>query len=208
VHIICKEVQVNMPQRLKYILHLITPAFYVSILTVILVACDTGTSGSTSTLKPPPTPTAAPFSIYMGTGYIIRIPKGWNITNSSENTVSFKDSTGVYNMSIVVSPRLKGLASANALVDARIKVAKSQLKNWQTVAIPPKTKVGGDTWGQGSISGTTMKNGQSEIMQTVVIADIHPTSKGFIIVYGTAKSKFDQANVQYFLPMLQSFKFV
>jgi len=148
----------------------------------------------------------------MGTGYIIRYPKGWNVTNSSESTVSFKDSTGVYNLSIVVSPHPKGLASANVLVDARIKLTKSQLKNSQSVAITPKTKVGGDTWGQGSISGTNTKNGQGVMLQTVVIADIHPanspTSKGFIIVYGTAKSKFDQANAQYFLPMLQSFKFV
>lgn len=203
-----------MPQRLKLVSHLIMPAFCIAILTVLLVACNTGIGGSTSTLtsKPSPTPTAAPFSIYMGLGYIIRYPKGWNVTNSSENTVSFKDSTGVYNLAIVVSPHPKGIASANTLVDARIKVAKSQLKNPQTEAVPPKTKVGGDAWGQGSISGTNTKNGQNVIMQTVVIADIHPasspTSKGFIIVYGTAKPQFDQANAQYFLQMLQSFKFV
>lgn len=206
-----EEVQVIMPHQLKHISHLITPAFSVAILTVLLVACNSGTP-SPSSLKPPLTPTAAPFSIYMGLGYVIRYPKGWTITNSSENTVNFKDSTGLYNLSIVVSAHPKGLTNANTLVDDRIKVAKSQLNNPQTETVPLKTMVGGETWGQGSISGTNTKNGQSIVMQTVVIADIHPasslSSRGFIIVYGSAKPQFNQANTLYFLPMLQSFKFV
>ncbi len=57
----------------------------------------------------------------------------------------------------------------------------------------------------------TTQNGQSVVVQVVVIVGIHPAnspmSKGFIIVYSTTKSLFVQANTTYFQPMLQSFKF-
>ncbi len=198
----------------KQISRWIMPAFCTAILAILLVACDTGIGGSTSTPapKPSPTPTAAPFSIYLGTGYTILYPKGWSVTNASGGTVRFKDSTGTNNLAVVVSPDPKGHASANALVDASIKVAKSQLKNPQTEPVPPATTIGGDSWSQKSVSGTTTQKGQSMVEQLVVIADVHPAkstaSKGFVIVYGTAKPHFDQASTTYFQSMLQSFKFV
>jgi PsbP len=190
----------------------IMPAFCAAILAVFLVACDTGTGGSTSTPAPKPSPTATPFSINRGTGYTIIYPKGWNVTNVGGDTVSFKDSTGTDNLTVGVSPDSKDITSANALVDAGIKVAKSQLKNPQTEPVPPAATIGGDTWSQKSVSGTTTKKGQNIIAQIVVIADVHPAnsaaSKGFVIVYGTAKPQFVQASIAYFQPMLQSFKFV
>jgi len=89
--------------------------------------------------------------------------------------------------------------------------AKSKLKNPKTETVAPTTMVGGDTWNQRAVSGDATVNGQTANIKLVVIADNHPESspstKGFIIVYGTAKQLFDAANSTYFQPMLQSFKF-
>ena len=198
----------------KHISRWIIPAFCSAILVILLVACGSGSSGSTPTPTPTPkpTPTAAPFSIYMGTGYTISYPRGWIVTNSSGNTVSFEDSANTYNLTIVASPDPNGVVGSGILVDAGIKAARTGLKNSQTETVSPTTTVGGETWSQKSVSGTATKSGQSIVAQIVVMADIHPanspTSRSFVIVYGASKPLFEQASAAYFQPMLQSFKFV
>lgn len=183
------------------------------IITLLLAACGGGSSSSaTPTPKPTPSPTPASPTTYTGDGYTINYPQGWKITKSeSTGTVTFADPVGIYNLSVAVTPNPGGAASKDTLVDAAVTGAKSKLKNPQTETIAPTTMVGGDTWSQRAVSGDATVNGQTATVKLVVIADNHPanspSTKAFIIVYGTAKQLFDQANSAYFQSMLQSFKF-
>jgi hypothetical protein len=183
------------------------------IISLLLAACGGGgTSSATPTPKPTPSPTPVSLTTYMGDGYTINFPQGWKATKSeSTGTVTFADPVGIYNLSIAVTFNPGGAASKDNLADAAATGAKSKLKNPKTETIAPTTTVGGDTWSQRAVSGDATVNGQTANVKLVVIADNHPASspstKAFIIVYGTARVLFDAANSTYFQPMLQSFKF-
>ena len=200
-----------MLPRLKHILQPIMPALGSVILAMLLVACGgSGSSASSPTPKPLPTPTPIPVTPFTGNGYTINYPQAWKTTSAFGN-VSFTDSTAIYRLNIILTPDPNGLNTANALADTAITGIRGGLKNPQTENVAPTTTVGGETWSQRSASGMTTQNGQSVVVQVVVIVDIHPASspmsKGFIIVYSTTKALFVQANTTYFQPMLQSFKF-
>jgi PsbP len=190
-------------------------------LVLLLAACgNTGTTtGSTPTPTPtsPPSPTAASsptssttLTTYTGNGYTIGYPQGWKVNAAGKNVV-FTDSTGVYNLTIVVSPNPGGVASPDTVVNAGISSAQASLKNTQTVSVPASATIGGDTWVQKAIAGDSTASGQTGRVQLVVASDNHPasspTTNSFTIIYGTLQATFDAANTQYFQPMIQSFKF-
>jgi len=150
----------------------------------------------------------------MGDGYTINFPQGWKAKKSTSGTltlVTFTDPTGiVYRFSVGVTLNPGEALSADNIVDLGVDFAKSNLKNAQTETLPPAT-VGGDSWSQKAVTGDATQNGQTVNVKFVVLGDNHPakspSTKGFIIAYGTAKALFDAANSTYFQPMLQSFKF-
>ena len=123
----------------------------------------------------------------------------------------FTDSTGIYNLTIVVTPNPGGIASADTVVNTGIQGVKGTLTNPQTVNIAPTTTIGGDTWVQKSIAGDSSTAGQTGTVQLVVASDNHPanstSTNSFTIIYATLQATFDAANGQYYQPMLQSFKF-
>jgi hypothetical protein len=207
-----------MLSRIRY-----TPRSFVLLagsmmLALLLVACGGGTTSAPTPTpmpipspSPTPSPTPTTSSItYSGTGYTITYPAGWKV-NPVGTSVSFTDATGIYNLTIVVTPNPGAIASANTVATAGITGAKSRLKNPVDENVPATTSVGGDSWVQKSASGTSTSGGQSVVLQFVVIADNHPASSpstnSFTIVYGTAKALFSSAMTSYFQPMLQSFKF-
>jgi len=147
---------------------------------------------------------------YTGNGYTIGYPQGWKVNAAGKNVV-FTDSTGIYSLTIVVSPNPGGIASPDTVINAEMQVVNGTLKNPQTVNVPSSTTIGGDTWVQKSITGDSSAAGQTGTVQIVVASDNHPanspSTNSYTITYGTLQATFDAANNQYFLPMLQSFKF-
>ncbi len=206
--------------RLGPISRWITSASCSIVFAIVLVACGgSGNGGSTPTpiltptpTSPPPTPTPIPVITFMGNGFTINYPQGWKTTKSGDHLVTFTDSTGNLKLTITVAPDPNGAVSADSFVDTEVKAAMAALKNSQMESAPSTVTVGGDSWNQKSASGIQRLNNQDTLIQLVVLADVHPanapTSKAYTIVYGTAKSMFDQANTTYFQPMLQSFKFM
>ncbi len=203
-----------MLSRFKRLLSWVMPAFCCVILALLLVACGGGTT-SAPTPTPRPSPTLQPtptssLAVYTGDGYSIGYPQGWKVT-PGDNRVTFNDPTQVYSLAIVISPNPNGVASADVVASASINAAKATLKNPQTETLSPTTTVGGESWVQKSLSGTSTSNGQSIDVQIVVISDNHPanssSTRNFAMVYGAPKALFATANANYFQLMLQSFKF-
>jgi hypothetical protein len=190
------------------------------VLTVLLTACGGGstTTGSTPTTAAKPSPTTqattpastSSFVTYKGSDFTINYPQGWK-ASAAGTKVTFTDSTGAYYLAIGVSPDPGGLASADTVASVSIQAVKASLKNPQTVNVPSKATIGGDSWVQKSISGTSSATGQVGIVQLVVASDNHPanspSTKSFTVVYVTLQLLFDAVNSQYYQPMLQSFKF-
>lgn len=186
------------------------------VLAVVLVACGGTTAAPTPTPTPPPSPTPSPtpspgLTTYTGNGYTIGYPQGWTVKQGASNTVIFTDPTHVYRLSIAVAPNPNGTLSADSEAGLALDAAKAGLKNPQTEKLPPTTTVGGDSWSQKAVSGTGMVNGQSSVVELVILADNHPATsaatRAFIIGYGTAKNLLNTVSTMYFQPMLQSFKF-
>ncbi len=205
-----------MLSRFKRLSSGIMLAFCCVILALLLVACGGGTtSAPTPTPTPRPSPTLPPtptpsLTVYTGNGYSIGYPQGWKVTPGN-NRVTFSDPTQVYSLAIVTSPNPNGVASADTVASASIGAVKATLTNPQTETLPPTTTVGGESWVQKSLSGTSTSNGQSVAIQIVVISDNHPanspSTQNFSIVYGAPKLLFATGDTNYFQPMLQSFKF-
>jgi hypothetical protein len=124
-------------------------------------------------------------SVYTGDGYTIGYPQGWTVVPAG-TIVTFTDPTKLYHLAVIVTPNPGGAASADTFASASIDAARAKLTNPQTENGPPTTTVGGETWVQKAVSGTTNVNGQSTVVQTVLISDNHPASspmtRNFIIV--------------------------
>lgn len=191
------------------------------VLVLALAACGsaTSTSGSTptATTAPVATPTVATtpttsttLTTYNGNGYSIGYPQGWNV-NHGGNSVAFTDPTGIYSLTILVVPNPGGAISADTVVNTGVQLATGTLKNTQMVNVPASTTIGGDTWVQKSLAGTSAAAGQTGTVQAVVASDNHPanssSTNSYTITYQTLQATFDAANGQYFQPMVQSFKF-
>ncbi len=199
----------------KY-MYRIMPVICCMVLATLLVACGDSTSSTptpTAIPKPSSTPAPSPTSstkVYMGDGFSISYPQNWNVKTKG-NAVSFTDPTEVDVLIIAEEPNPNGVASAEQVASAEVSAAKVGMTNEQVVNIPPTTTVAGESWVQKSISGTTKVNGQSTVVQLVVIADNHPenspASKSFSIFYGADKTLFPSVFATYFQSMLASFKF-
>ena len=187
------------------------------ILATLLIAC--GTSGSyspTSTSTQPPasssTSSSTAMAILTGNGFTMSYPQNWHISRSGSHLVTLADSTDTMKLTITIIPDPKGSISATSLLNTGIKAATGVLKNAQPVSVPATTTIGGQSWDQGSVSGSQRLNNRDIVQQVVVLATVYPAStalsKGYTISYRAPQSTFNQANTTYFQPMLQSFKFV
>lgn len=201
------------------------------LLVLLLVACGgknnaTGNSsnGASSAnpvkqMAPTVTPTrqvtaaatqSALFKTYTGNGFTVQYPQNWKVTTSNTET-AFTDPSGIYNLTIGLTPNPNGAKTADQIAESGIAGAKTNLKNVQAVDVPQTADVGGQSWSQRSISGTSTLNGQSSDVQAVVLANNHPNhttdTKGYVLVYVAAKDQFEQAKTKYFQPMLESFKY-
>jgi hypothetical protein len=180
----------------------------------LLAACGGTTSTTTPTPTTPPTstPTSAAMATLAGNGFTINYPQSLQLSKSGSNRVTLTNSAGSIKMTITVVPNPNGKISADSLVSTAITAQKASLKNVQAVSVPPTVKVGGESWNQQAVSGTQRLNAADVMMQSVVIANVHPgntaTSKGYTIVSSAPQSTFSEANTTYFQPILQSFKFV
>ncbi len=190
------------------------------LLFLLLTAC--GTIGAPSSSTPTPsstaavtpttaaTSTAANLTTYTGNGYTIGYPQGWK-ANASGNSVVFSDPNSIYTLTLVVAPNPGGALGPDTVVNTSVQGVTATLKNTQTVNVPSSTTIGGDSWTQKSVSGTSSATGQVGVVQLVVASDNHPansaSTSSYTVIYGTLQATFDAANGQYFQPMLQSFKF-
>jgi hypothetical protein len=192
-------------------------------LVLLLAACGSSgtTSGSTPTTAPtsqaspspavtPTSATTANLTTYTGNGYTIGYPQGWKV-NAAGKSVVLADPTGIYNLTIVISPNPGGVIGPDSVVNLGIQGVKGTLTNPQTVNVPSSITIGGDSWVQKSIAGTSTAGGQSGVVQVVAASDNHPanspSTNSYTIIYATLQATFAAANTQYFQPMLQSFKF-
>jgi hypothetical protein len=157
-----------------------------------------------------PTLPAASFQTYTNPSFTIDYPQGWKATESgtggTSNAISFTDATDIYQFEVTLTPDPGGALSANQLVQTGLGGAKGSLTNSQPVTVPTTATVGGQTWSQGAISGTTTQKGQSVTVELDVLA-YEANSQAYVIVYGTVQQIFDLATTTYFQPMLQSFQF-
>jgi hypothetical protein len=186
---------------------------------LLLVACSLGggattvpTPGSASPSAPTPTPTPS-LTTFTGAGFTIGYPQGWKVSKASNGVVAFADPQGNMRLTITVIPDPNGIVSAANQVSAGLLLFKSQSNNYQQVNIASTTMIGGDTWSQGSATGTLVARGQTPITaaKVVVVADDHPAASlntmAYTIAYVASQQSYDSANTMYFQPMLQSFKF-
>src|SRR5207248_1720861 len=140
-------------------------------------------------------------------------PQGWKVTKSNAG-VTFTDPNGIAYVAIRTSPNPNAFISSDSLVTVGLDTFKSQAKNYQKQTVSPTTTIAGDTWSQGAATGDVTPSGKSspQNVKIVIIADNHPakatTTKAFVIAYATGSQIFDLANITYFQPILQSFKFV
>jgi hypothetical protein len=190
------------------------------ILIMLLAACtfggDSGNSAKptptpTPSPTPSPTPTAPPLATYSGNGFTIGYPQGWKVTPQGNNAIQFADPSGIYKFAVAVTPNPEGVVTPEQQLAAALSAGNSNLKNPQPVNVPPTTTVGGDTWSQKAETGNASINGQNTTVQLVALADNHPanspSTKSYLIAYGTGQAIFDAANTTYFQRMLQSFRF-
>ena len=188
-------------------------------LALLLAACNLGggaTTAPTSAPTSPPAPTVPPtpsLTTYAGAGFTIGYPQGWKVTNGNNRIVTFANPQGDIRLTITVIPDPNGIVSADNQVSASLQLFKSQSTNYRQINIASTTMIGGDTWSQGSATGTLMVKGQTPITaaKIVVVADNHPATSlntmAFTIAYVASQQSFDTANTMFFHPMLQSFKF-
>ncbi|MEO7022409.1 MAG: hypothetical protein ABI234_19830, partial [Ktedonobacteraceae bacterium] len=146
---------------------------------------------------------------YNGSGFTMKYPQGWKTTASSAE-VDFTDTTG-NTLTIGFTPNPNSATSPAQLADGGLAGAKANLKDPQTVNFPATTAIGGQTWSQRAVSGTSVVNGQSENVEAVILATNHPNfstdTKGYTLIYVASKDAFDTSRSRYFMPMLQSFAF-
>ncbi|HLH63219.1 MAG TPA: hypothetical protein VKV20_16175 [Ktedonobacteraceae bacterium] len=183
----------------------------------LAVGCSnlSGSSPSQSALThattPPPTSTPGTMVTLVGNGFKISYPQSLHISESNPHLVILTNSTGTIKITFTIVPDAHGKVSATSLVNAAVNAQKVSLKDVQLVPSPPTATVGGTSWDQESVSGTRRLNATNTMMHSVVIADVHPgntaASEGYTIVYSAPQSIFNQANMTYFQPVLQSFKF-
>jgi hypothetical protein len=179
------------------------------ILAVLLTACG----GTTPAQAAPPTPTATPVPMtgIVGNGFTMNYPQGWQISRSGTFNMTLTNNGGADSFAISVVPSPNSSISADSLVNARVKAQMAILRGAQKVSVPPTVTVGGASWSQQSVSGTQRLNAANIVMQSVILATIHPgntpRSRGYTIVYQAPEASFAQTNTSYFQPMLQSFKF-
>lgn len=179
----------------------------------LLAACGGTTATSTPTPTTPLTPTPTPTSMatLAGNGYTISYPQSLQLARSGARLVTLTNSDGTIKMTITAVADPNGAISADSLVNTAIATQKIPLKNVQQVSVAPTVTVGGASWSQQSVSGTQRLNAADIVMQSVVIATVHPAntaaSKAYTITYTAPQSMFSQANTTYFQPILQSFKF-
>ncbi len=203
-----------MLMRLKYISgEAILALCGLLLVAALLAACGgtTSTPPPTPTTPPTPTPTPIPMTALAGNGFTISYPQTLQLTRSGARLVTLTNSNGTIKMTITAVADPNGAISTDSLVSTAIAAQKVPLKNVQPVSVAPTVTVGGASWGQQSVSGTQRLNAADIMMQSVVIATVHPantpTSKAYTIVYTAPQSMFSQANTAYFQPILQSFKF-
>jgi hypothetical protein len=210
------ELELTMHMRLEHLTQRAALALCGLILTTLLLACGSVGSSYTTPTQPATSSTSSSSSSAMatltGNGFSMSYPQNWHITRSGSHLVTLANSTNTEKLIITTIPDPKGSISAQNLADVGLKAASVALKNAQPEPVPATTMVGGESWGQKSVSGMQRLNNQDAAYQVVVLTNVHPgnavLSKGYTINYGAAKSTFSQASTAYFQPMLQSFKFV
>lgn len=208
----------------------VTAGLCVLLLILLLSACggsnNSNTSSNTSNdtssnnndVRPvqqvlTPTATATPalsLKQYTGSGFTLKYPQDWKVTTSN-TAVTFTDPSGKYSMTMNSQSNWNGSTSANQLVTKEITNVKKGLKNEQVVDMPATTTVGGQSWTQQAISGTSTVNGKSSDTETVALGANHPAraanTRGYTITYTAPKDEFSQTNTTYFMPMLDTFTF-
>ena len=147
---------------------------------------------------------------YTGSGFTIKYPQDWKVTNSS-TSIAFTDPSGNYSMTVNSQSNANGAMSEDQLVTNELENVKKGLKDDQTVNMPATATVGGQSWTQQAVSGSSTVNGKSSEVQTVVLGTNHPThaadTKGYSITYAAPKDEFSQTSTTYFTPMLDTFTF-
>jgi hypothetical protein len=186
-----------------------------SFFTFILAACEVGgTYTPVATPVPSPTVPTVHLAIYRGQGYFIGYPQNWNVTQSSNGTVTFTNPQGLAFMVIEVVPNPGGELTSHAEIENRLRTNTFNLVAYRRISISPTVVVGGETWNQGAANGNIVIKERSISVagEMVLLADNHPASSPatsmFLIRYAAAQAVFDVANVTYFQPMLKSFKFI
>lgn len=186
------------------------------VLLVLLAACGGGGSGGTANATPTtgsngggsissPTPSIALQTTTAHT-YSISYPQTWKKTGTGDD-MTFQDSaTSGNSLSIVVTPDPNGAASADTVANTAVQAFSKTLTNGKVVTIPATITIGGVTWSQRAVMGTTKVAHQNVLIKAVLLTAVH-NGQVYQIIYGGPVLTFDLINALNFQPMLQSFKF-
>lgn len=179
------------------------------ICTFLLTACVTG-GNAPKAAKVQPTPTPLPLTTYQGDGYTIGYPQGWQ-EKGNGSLVTFTDAQGLMSFIVEETPNPNGTIPPTTAIDGGLNGLKGQGVNFQKIEVSPTLTIGGNTWNQGAATADTNSNGQTTNLKLVVLSSNYPqhaaTTRTFTLIYSTPTRAFEQANMQQFQPMLQSFKF-
>lgn len=182
------------------------------VLMVALTACG-GSSTTAAVSKPKPTPTATPTPKAMGKpfhgkDFTIDEPFGWTEKNASEGSsitgAGFASNTDSnVGVNIVIST---AVASSNDDQNLSTIVNNEQKNLGSTridTSVSSTAEVANESWARlGSLATVDGTN-----VRIIYLAKTHAGKFCFITMYDTAQN-FDQANQQFFQPMLKSFQWV
>ncbi|BCL83098.1 hypothetical protein ccbrp13_55630 [Ktedonobacteria bacterium brp13] len=177
---------------------------------IVLTACG-GASTTTAAPKPTPKPTATPSptaigKTFQGKGFTIDVPRDWASqtapgTNSTMNTSITSNTDPNIGVAIVSGtgvPYSDDAQTLNAAVNSELKTLGSSKID---TTVSSKAEVAGEAWPQAgalvTVDGTKLK--------VIYLGKLHMGTFYLVSILAPTQN-FDQANQQFFQPMLKSFK--
>ncbi len=194
-----------------------------SLFVLFISACG-GSTDTTTTTAAKPTPASAPtatptaavsLTTFNGKGFSIDYPNDWikQDQNQTQNGIEVEQVQFIRLAQHLDTALAQDIINPGGLTSAQYEdvmasvVKGNLLKNVQTIDMPTTVEMNGKTWEQRGYTGDLSSNGSAIHIKAVTLAYANPdNNKIYGLFLGAEPNLYDEANTQYFKPMLDSFK--